>query len=91
MSLYISSAKETDQASFSHFWFATVQEVLQADWQEAWHLPQPPLAAEAFRLALLIVLICFMIKFLLMIIFYIITHIAAVIIKFPLNSNKYLS
>jgi hypothetical protein len=27
---------------FSHFWFATVQEVLQADWQEVWHSPQPP-------------------------------------------------
>ena len=27
---------------FSHFWFATPQEVLQADWQEVWHSPQPP-------------------------------------------------
>jgi len=26
---------------FSHFWLATVQEVLQADWQDAWHSPQP--------------------------------------------------
>lgn len=26
---------------FSHFWLATVQDVLQADWQEAWHSPQP--------------------------------------------------
>ena len=24
---------------FSHFWFATPQEVLQADWQEVWHSP----------------------------------------------------
>ena len=30
--------------SFSHFWFATPQEVLQADWQEVWHSPQPPVA-----------------------------------------------
>ena len=37
--------------TFSHFWFATVQEVLQADWQEVWHSPQPPLAALAFRVA----------------------------------------
>jgi len=29
-------------ACLSHFWLATVQEVLQADWQEAWHFPQPP-------------------------------------------------
>ena len=27
--------------SLRHFWFATVQDVLQADWQEAWHSPQP--------------------------------------------------
>lgn len=26
----------------SHFWLATPQEVLQADWQEVWHSPQPP-------------------------------------------------
>jgi hypothetical protein len=26
---------------FSHFWLATVQLVLQADWQLAWHSPQP--------------------------------------------------
>jgi len=30
---------------FSHFWLATVQLVLQADWQDVWHSPQatPPL------------------------------------------------
>ena len=43
----------------SHFWFATVQEVLQADWQEAWHSPQPPFAQLSFRFAWLSVLICF--------------------------------
>jgi len=36
---------------FSHFWFATVQEVLQADWQEVWHSPQPPWAALCFKVA----------------------------------------
>jgi len=35
-------------ALFSHFWFATVHEVLQADWQEVWHSPQPPFAALSF-------------------------------------------
>jgi len=25
---------------FAHFWLATVQDVLQADWQLAWHSPQ---------------------------------------------------
>jgi hypothetical protein len=44
---------------FSHSWFATVQDVLQADWQEAWHSPQP-LPAVALRLGLAIVFICFM-------------------------------
>ena len=29
----------------SHFWLATPQEVLQADWQEVWHSPQPPFFA----------------------------------------------
>ena len=43
----------------SHFWLATVQEVLQADWQEDWQLPQPPLAAVDLRFALLIVVMCF--------------------------------
>jgi len=50
---------------FSHSWLATVQEVLQADWQEAWHSPQPPFAQDSFRLALLMVLICSMIDILL--------------------------
>ena len=49
----------TGHFTASHFWLATVQEVLHADWQEDWHLPQPPFSAEALRLALLIVLICF--------------------------------
>jgi succinate-acetate transporter protein len=44
----------------SHFWLATVQEVLQADWQDAWHSPQPPLTADSLRLALFIVFTCFM-------------------------------
>ena len=44
---------------FSHFWLATVQEVLQADWQEVWHSPQPPWAALFFKVAPLSVLICF--------------------------------
>jgi len=43
----------------SHFWLATVQLVLQADWHDVWHLPQPPLAAVSLRLALLTVLMCF--------------------------------
>jgi hypothetical protein len=32
-------------SSFSHFWLATPQLVLQADWQEVWHSPQPPFLA----------------------------------------------
>jgi hypothetical protein len=26
----------------SQLWLITPQEVLQADWQEVWHSPQPP-------------------------------------------------
>lgn len=47
------------QNYFSHFWLATVQEVLQADWHEAWHSPQPPFAADFLRFALFNVLMCF--------------------------------
>ena len=46
-------------AYFSHFWFATVQEVLQADWQEAWHSPQPPVLRLSFKQFFAMVLICF--------------------------------
>ncbi len=34
-------------------------EVLQADWQEVWHSPQPPWAALFFRVAPLSVFTCF--------------------------------
>ena len=34
---------------FSHFWLATPQLVLQADWQEVWHSPQPPFLALSHR------------------------------------------
>jgi hypothetical protein len=43
---------------FSQSWFATVQDVLQADWHEAWHSPQP-LPAVSLRLGLASVFICF--------------------------------
>ena len=45
-------------SSFSHFWLATVQEVLQADWQDVWHSPQPPWAALFFKVAPFKVRIC---------------------------------
>ena len=35
---------------FSHFWLAMPQLVLQADWQEVWHSPQPPFLALSHRL-----------------------------------------
>jgi hypothetical protein len=37
------------QPLFSQDWFDTVQEVLQADWHEARHFPQPPLSAPPLR------------------------------------------
>ena len=42
---------------FSHFWLATPQEVLQADWQEVWHSPQPPVTTLLVRSRVAIVLI----------------------------------
>ena len=45
---------------FSHFWFATPQEVLHADWQEVWHSPQPPVAALLFKSRVVMVWILFM-------------------------------
>lgn len=36
-----------------------MQEVLHADWQEAWHSPQPPFTALSFKLALFRVFMCF--------------------------------
>jgi hypothetical protein len=35
---------------FSHCWLAMPQLVLQADWQEVWHSPQPPFFALSQRL-----------------------------------------
>ena len=32
----------TDYFECSHVWFPTVQDVLQADWHDVWHSPQPP-------------------------------------------------
>ena len=44
---------------FSHFWFAIPQLVLQADWQEVWHSPQPPFFALSQRFLVFKVLIAF--------------------------------
>jgi len=44
-------------AAFSHGWFATPQDVLQADWQEVWHSPQPPVFTLSFKSRVAIVLI----------------------------------
>ena len=47
---------------FSQTWLPTVQEVLQADWQDAWHSPQPPVLSEACIEGLLTVLMCFIVS-----------------------------
>jgi hypothetical protein len=41
---------------------ATPHEVLQADWQEVWHSPQPPVTALFFRFRVSIVLILFIVN-----------------------------
>ncbi len=48
-------------AAFSHFWFATPQEVLQADWQEVWHSPQPPFFLLSLRSRVFKVVILFIV------------------------------
>ncbi len=37
---------------FSQRWFASVQDVLQADWQDVWHSPQPVFSFLSLRLPL---------------------------------------
>jgi hypothetical protein len=48
----LNSAKQNNYllSLFSHFWFAIPQLVLQADWQDVWHSPQPPFFALSQRL-----------------------------------------
>ena len=48
-------------AFFSQGWFATPQEVLQADWQEVWHSPHPPFSALFARSFVSMVLILFIV------------------------------
>lgn len=36
-------------SSLAHFWLATVQEVLHADWQLAWHSPQAVYAPDLMQ------------------------------------------
>ena len=44
---------------FSQTWLPTVQDVLHADWQEAWHSPQPPVFNVLCIFGLLTVVMCF--------------------------------
>lgn len=47
---------------FSQLWFPTVQLVLQADWQEVWHSPQPPFFTVFCNFFVFKVFTCFMIN-----------------------------
>jgi len=47
-------------SGFSQTWLPTVQDVLQADWQDAWHSPHPVWFASVRSAAPLIVSMCFM-------------------------------
>ena len=47
-----------NQSLFSHCWLAMPQLVLQADWQEVWHSPQPPFLALSHRSRVSMVLMC---------------------------------
>jgi hypothetical protein len=46
---------------FSQGWLATPQDVLQADWQDVWHSPQPPFFTLFARSLVFRVLILFMV------------------------------
>jgi hypothetical protein len=43
---------------FMQAWLPTVQDVLQADWQEVWHSPHPPPLTVLEREGRLMVIIC---------------------------------
>ena len=45
--------------AFSQTWLPTVQEVLQADWQDAGHSPQPPVLSDFTIVFLVTVVILF--------------------------------
>src|SRR5690606_37345795 len=47
--------------SLAQGWLLTVNEVLQADWQEFWQAPQPPLARVSCKVPLVMVLIRFLV------------------------------
>jgi len=59
---------------FSHCWLAIPQLVLQADWQEVWHSPQPPFFALSQRFLVSRVLICFIFMSSKRVVRFIITH-----------------
>ena len=58
-STYLSGV-HANYLNFSQDWLATVTDVLQADWQDAWHLPQPPPSTVSLSNFVFTVLICFM-------------------------------
>ena len=60
---------------FSHCWFAMPQLVLQADWQEVWHSPQPPFFALSQRFFVSKVWICFIFNILRYTLFCLLYHI----------------
>jgi len=45
----------------SQCWFATLQEVLLADWHDVWHSPHPPLVFDSAMSLVVIVLILFIV------------------------------
>ena len=55
---------------FSHCWFAIQQDVLQSDWQDVWHSPQPPAFTELAKSLVASVLILFMIMLLSLVVGY---------------------
>ena len=42
LGLRIGKQARSAYLQFSQVWFPTVQDVLQADWQDVWHSPHPP-------------------------------------------------
>jgi len=56
---FFDSPLTEDYFLFLQIWFPTVQDVLQADWQDAWHSPQPPETTVFERAFFTTTFICF--------------------------------
>lgn len=60
LGLRIGKQARSAYLQFSQVWFPTVQDVLQADWQDVWHSPHPPFLIVFCNFLVFNVFTCFM-------------------------------